>query len=457
MSGHETEGTLKFARADGTDRVHNIKVYNSSTQASNYMKFQIHAGGAGTGALTDNVLYLRGDGNVGIGTTSPRANLDVYGDLIVAKADNTGRITTGAVQTNPTTRLSNYVIGNSTTVNNAGSTPVYAPNLAFTPNAINGGVLWATEGYGEPTLYGGDLVLYGGDINASGNNGTGAGQYYAGHTYIQGGIAFTGSSVGGSGRTYNGSIYFQTGVDDTTSSTNTERYIRMSIKPGGDIGIGTTNPGAKLHIYTGSTSKVGLSLDRYASGNYRTDIHQNAYGPDFRVGYAGYTPESILYLKRRSDGSKEVQINGNVGIGTTSPGATLDVNGTIRTSTTSTNIVTGSGSDVTINSGTPTTFASVSITTRGNKVLIICSGDLQPANGTTDWLDMVFYRGTTAIGKVHRYHPGTAGSTNQVFAMHVIDQPSAGTYTYYAKGFIGSGGTFFGENDNPQITAIEFL
>jgi hypothetical protein len=79
MSGHETEGTLKFARADGTDRVHNIKVYNSSTQASNYMKFQIHAGGAGTGALTDNVLYLRGDGNVGIGTDSPSYKLDVHG------------------------------------------------------------------------------------------------------------------------------------------------------------------------------------------------------------------------------------------------------------------------------------------------------------------------------------------------------------------------------------------
>jgi hypothetical protein len=81
MSGHETEGTLKFSRADGTDRVHNIKVYNSSTQASNYMKFQIHAGGASAGALTDNVLYLRGDGNVGIGTSSPSYKLDVNGTL----------------------------------------------------------------------------------------------------------------------------------------------------------------------------------------------------------------------------------------------------------------------------------------------------------------------------------------------------------------------------------------
>ena len=82
MSGHETEGTLKFSRVDGTDRVHNIKVYNSSTQNDNYMKFQIHAGGSGTGTLTDNVLYLRGDGNVGIGTASPLEKLDVRGTII---------------------------------------------------------------------------------------------------------------------------------------------------------------------------------------------------------------------------------------------------------------------------------------------------------------------------------------------------------------------------------------
>ena len=84
MAGHATEGTLKFARADGTDRVHNINVYNSSTQASNYMKFQIHAGGASAGTLTDNVLYLRGDGNVGIGTTSPTQKLHVSGNILAS-------------------------------------------------------------------------------------------------------------------------------------------------------------------------------------------------------------------------------------------------------------------------------------------------------------------------------------------------------------------------------------
>ena len=102
-------------------------------------------------------------------------------------------------------------------------------------------------------------------------------------------------------------------------------YERMRIKHDGNVGIGTTNPGAKMDIYTGATSTVGLSFDRFASGNYRTDIYQNTYGLDFRVGYAENTPGSVLYLKRLSDGSKEVEINGNVGIGTDNPGLPLEL------------------------------------------------------------------------------------------------------------------------------------
>jgi len=88
----------------------------------------------------------------------------------------------------------------------------------------------------------------------------------------------------------------------------------MRILTSGNVGVGTTNPGQKLSIYTGSTSTPALSFDRYSSGNYRTDIYQNSYGPDFRVGYGAYTPESILYLKRMSDGTKEVDIKGSVWI-----------------------------------------------------------------------------------------------------------------------------------------------
>ena len=93
---------------------------------------------------------------------------------------------------------------------------------------------------------------------------------------------------------------------------------------GNKVGCGTSTPGQKLSIYTGSTNTAALSFDRHSSGNYRTDIYQNSYGADFRVGYGSYTPESVLYLKRLSDGTKEVEINGNVGLGT-SPDYKFDV------------------------------------------------------------------------------------------------------------------------------------
>src|SRR6056300_1278179 len=92
-----------------------------------------------------------------------------------------------------------------------------------------------------------------------------------------------------------------------------------------NVGIGTTTPGQKLSVYTGSTNDAALSFDRFSSGNYRTDIYQNTYGPDFRVGYSEYTPSSVLYLKRFSDGSKELEINGNVGIGTDDPGKKIEI------------------------------------------------------------------------------------------------------------------------------------
>ena len=91
------------------------------------------------------------------------------------------------------------------------------------------------------------------------------------------------------------------------------------------VGIGTTTPGQKLSIYTGSTNTAALSFDRISSDNYRTDIYQDQYGADFRVGYGSYTPESVLYLKRMSDGAKRVVINDRLGIGETDPTAALDI------------------------------------------------------------------------------------------------------------------------------------
>jgi hypothetical protein len=102
----------------------------------------------------------------------------------------------------------------------------------------------------------------------------------------------------------------------------------------------------------------------------------------------------------------------------------------------------------------PYTIVSVTITTSGNPVLVTVSGDAENQSAGT-WGRAQLYRGTTAIGNDIQYE-GSAASENSPYSVHVIDTPSAGTYTYNFKVTTQSGGGFnYGENTGPVISAIE--
>jgi hypothetical protein len=85
---HQTasSGKLIFGRSGNTEiRSHAIESYNSSGSQNNYMKFLVHDGtGTSPYETRTEVMTLLGNGNVGIGTTSPDVKLHVehYGSAI---------------------------------------------------------------------------------------------------------------------------------------------------------------------------------------------------------------------------------------------------------------------------------------------------------------------------------------------------------------------------------------
>ena len=116
---------------------------------------------------------------------------------------------------------------------------------------------------------------------------------------------------------------------DFTANTD-QFFIDQS---SGRIGIGTTTPGAQIEIEDSSNSTSGLRFSAVGTSN------QDAVNLHFQ-GTAGSAP---FYISRKNTGGAEIQLQfdgdiilnggnskGLVGINTTAPSQTLDVNGNVR-------------------------------------------------------------------------------------------------------------------------------
>jgi len=102
----------------------------------------------------------------------------------------------------------------------------------------------------------------------------------------------------------------------------------------------------------------------------------------------------------------------------------------------------------------PKTVVSGSITTYGNPVLIMCSGDANPSAGGTYGV-IQLYRGSTALCQKVQYE-SSSGNENVPYNISCIDPVSAGTYTYYMKvNDMAGGNTDFGEASGPNFILTE--
>jgi hypothetical protein len=257
-------------------------------------------------------LTVLPNGNVGIGITNPGAKLHLLNDV---------------TDTNSSGDLYAYSLLRSTS-----NGTIYATSSEFVSEPIiasgltNGGDIygtvtrgWRTSASDTGTLVGlyGSWIGYGhlGTTNRSTHNAVGVNiQPYAegGSITNSFGLIIQAPSTGGT-ITNNYGIY--------QASASAKNYF------GGNVGIGTTAPAAKFTVYGAESTQSGLAAAIQLTNSSATG--GNSWY--LRAGAPGtYTPDAGFSIA--DNGAYRLTINsaGNVGIGTATPTAALDVNGTIK-------------------------------------------------------------------------------------------------------------------------------
>lgn len=102
----------------------------------------------------------------------------------------------------------------------------------------------------------------------------------------------------------------------------------------------------------------------------------------------------------------------------------------------------------------PKTIVSASITSYGNPILAICSGDVDPGYGGPASGSLQIYRDNTPIGQPVAFESSTQIITC-AYSVSCIDAPPAGTYTYYLKANRLQPNSMFGTDSGPNLILME--
>jgi len=284
---------------------------------------------------TTERMRIDPNGNVGIGTTSPGATLDISSSLTIARIRGGGATNQGAAfyvaksDGNTLTAFgdSSAIIGGTPNLSSMIWTGTSIP-LAFYLNGSERMRITSAGNVGIGTTSPSTLFYVNGYtpsnwITTFNNTGSSGHQMYFGYndgSTTRYGLFIAGGPGSGAGN-------FDLAVDS-----------KFYVTSGGNVGIGTTGPASKLEVYSasginyiyttnGTADTFNGLMVRYNNTNYMGAIGNPSSG-EFRIG--GFNV-SGYYTTIYSNNSETVRVTaGNVGIGTTSPVVKLDVNGSIN-------------------------------------------------------------------------------------------------------------------------------
>jgi len=267
--------------------------------------------------------------NVGIGTTSPGYKLDVAGTIRSGTAYRTSisADSSGAV----------VLFGSASDNDSLGVVGAYASlfnissgngDISFQFNNTERMRLNSTGNLGIGTTSPGGRL----ELNGSGQSWTTAPAIRMWDSFNS-----KGWLVGSANNVTAGDFYIRTlpSEDANPGTGNTEFTIKHST---GNVGIGITSPGAKLDVRANAPSTSGSIIyvrNTLADGTNNTFGGISFFsspGTDYTIGKLNTGSASALAFRNANNGTEYMRIasTGDVGIGTTSPGHKLEVNGVIQ-------------------------------------------------------------------------------------------------------------------------------